>query len=240
MESLDSPAEEAGVPPAIVARGIRVHGPWGPVYGPIDLDVPDGGLTVLICPPGSGRTALLMTLAGRMRPADGSITVFGHDRVRDVFGLAALAGIDELDPVPESVTVRDLLTEQLRWNASWYKLIWRADDADLRRVCEPVFGDLPLPRLDRFVEQLSELDAILLRIALADTTKPRLLVVGSLDAVAEDTDRASLLHRLVELGTRQTVVTSSANPLPGDASCAQISVANTVAAKLAVQQKGAQ
>lgn len=214
-----------------------MRGPWGPVYGPIDLDVPDGGVTVLICPPGSGRTALLMTLAGRMRPADGSITVFGCDRVRDVFALAALAGIDELDPVPESVTVGDLLTEQLRRNASWYKLIWRADDADLRRVCEPVFGDLPLPRLDRFVEQLSELDAILLRIALADTTQPRLLV-GSLDAVADDTDRALLLHRLVELGTRQTVVTSSANPLAGDAGCAQISVANTVAAELAVQQKG--
>ncbi len=53
--------------PALVARGIRMSGPWGPVYGPIDLDVDAGGVTVLVCPAGTGRTALLMTLAGRMR-----------------------------------------------------------------------------------------------------------------------------------------------------------------------------
>jgi ABC-type multidrug transport system ATPase subunit len=234
-----SPADEPAAPPAITARGIRVSGPWGPVYGPVDLDVPDGGLTVLICPPGTGRTALLMTLAGRMSPNDGTLTVLGATRAREVFKLAALAGVDEIDTVPESVTVRDLLTEQLRWNAAWYRLIRRADDEDLRRVCAPVFGDLPLPHLDQFVEQLGELDAILLRIALADTTTPRLLVVGSLDSVANDQERALLLDRLVDLGTRQTIVISSSNPLPDDSPCLQIPVANTTAAELVDQQKGA-
>jgi ABC-type multidrug transport system ATPase subunit len=234
-----SPADEPAAPPAITARGIRVSGPWGPVYGPVDLDVPDGGLTVLICPPGTGRTALLMTLAGRMSPNDGTLTVLGATRAREVFKLAALAGVDEIDTVPESVTVRDLLTEQLRWNAAWYRLIRRADDEDLRRVCAPVFGDLPLPHLDQFVEQLGELDAILLRIALADTTTPRLLVVGSLDSVANDQERALLLDRLVDLGARQTIVISSSNPLPDDSPCLQIAVANTTAAELVDQQKGA-
>jgi ABC-type multidrug transport system ATPase subunit len=236
---LVSPADEPAAPPAITARGIRVSGPWGPVYGPVDLEVPDGGVTVLICPPGTGRTALLMTLAGRMSPNDGTLTVLGANRARDVFKVAALAGVDEIDTVPESVTVRDLLTEQLRWNAAWYALIRRADDSNLSRVCAPVFGDLPLPHLDQFVEQLGELDAILLRIALADTTTPRLLVVGSLDSVADDRERALLLDRLVHLGTRQTIVTSSSNPLPDDSPCQQISVANTTAAELADQQKGA-
>jgi hypothetical protein len=180
-----------------------------------------------------------MTLAGRMSPNDGTLTVFGATRARDVFRLAALAGVNEIDTVPESVTVGDLLTEQLRWNAPWYKLIRRADEGDLQRVCAPVFGDLPLPHLDRLVEQLDELDAILLRIALADTTTPRLLVVGSLDSVANVHERALLLNRLVHLGTRQTVVTSSSNPLPDDSPCLQIPVANTTAAELAGQQKGA-
>jgi ABC-type branched-subunit amino acid transport system ATPase component len=227
-------------PPAISARGIRVSGPWGPVYGPVDLDVPDGGLTVLICPPGTGRTALLLTLAGRMKPADGTLEVFGLTRARDVFAVAAVAGIDELDTVPESVTVGDLVTERLRWNASWYKLIRRADDDDLRRVCGPVFGDRPLPPLRRFAEELDELDAVLLRIALAHIASPRLLVVGSIDAVASDVDRAVLLERLVDLGTRHTVVTTSANPLPAGVDATAIPVANTVVDAPVGDEKGAQ
>jgi predicted ABC-type transport system involved in lysophospholipase L1 biosynthesis ATPase subunit len=244
VESQDDPADAApDAPKAVSARGIRMHGPWGPVYGPVDLDIAEGGVTVLICPPGSGRTALLMTVASRMRPVEGTLTVFGMTRAREAFAVSALAGIEDIDTVPESVTVRDLLTEQLRWNARWYKLIRRADDADLKRVCLPVFGELPLPRLDSFVDQLGELNEILLRIALANTTSPRLLVVGSLDAVAVDGDRALLLSRLIDLGARQTVVTSSANPLTGTPECTQIPVANTEPAntepaELVGQQKG--
>ncbi|HET7739186.1 MAG TPA: hypothetical protein VFL67_00885 [Mycobacterium sp.] len=216
-----------------------MRGPWGPVYGPVDLDIAEGGVTVLICPPGTARTALLMTLASRMRPVEGSLTVFGMTNARESFAVSALAGIEDIDSVPESVTVRDLLTEKLRWNASWYKLIWRADDTDLKRVCEPVFGDLPLPHLDAFVDQLTELDETLLRVALANTTEPRLLVVGSLDAVAVDGDRALLLDRLIELGASQTVITSAANPQGEAPGCTQIPVAITEPAELAGQQKGA-
>jgi ABC-type branched-subunit amino acid transport system ATPase component len=223
--------------PAITARAITMHGPWGPVYGPVDLDVDAGGVTVLVCPPGSGRTALLMTLAGRMRPESGSVTVFGRTRARDIFANAALAGIDELDTVAESVTVRDLITEQLRWDASWYKLIRRADDAALAAVCGPAFGDLPLPALTEYVEELTELDGVLLRIALANTARPALLVVGDLEQVSSDQDRDALVTRLVELGRAQTVITASVNGVSGHP-VRQIAVENTSRAELAEQQKG--
>ncbi|BBY93853.1 hypothetical protein MGALJ_35220 [Mycobacterium gallinarum] len=74
-----------------------MKGPWGPVR-----------------PVGSGRTALLMTLAGRMRPMSGVLTVLGRHRTGEIF---AHLGIDELDTVAEFVTVRDLISEQLRWDA---------------------------------------------------------------------------------------------------------------------------
>jgi energy-coupling factor transporter ATP-binding protein EcfA2 len=201
-------------PPAIAAKAITMRGPWGPVYGPVDLEVQRGGLTVLIAPPGSGRTALLMTLAGRMKPMGGSLEVLGRNRASAIFGQSALAGIEELDRVYESVTVRDVLTEQICWDATWYRLVRRADGGDLARLCAPVFGPLPLPDLTAYVDQLSELDAVLLRIALANTAAPPLLVVGSLDQVDEDGSRAELVRRLVELGEHQTVVTASANPVP--------------------------
>lgn len=222
---------------AVTARAITMRGPWGPVYGPVDLDITTGGVTVLVCPPGSGRTALLMTLAGRMRPASGSLSVFGRTRVQDIFAHAALAGVDELDTVAESVTVRDLITEQLRWDADWYKLIRRAREDDLTRVCGPVFGDLPLPPLTEYVEELTELDGLLLRIALANTGRPPLLVIGSLEQVASDRDRDLLIARLIELGRQQTVVTADVNGV-GDHPVVQIEVENTTRAELANQQKG--
>ncbi|CAN5459435.1 ATP-binding cassette domain-containing protein [soil metagenome] len=232
-------SDEALAEPAVIARGIRMTGPWGPVYGPIDLEVDAGGVTVLVCPAGTGRTALLMTLAGRMRPVAGEVTVFGKAKAKDIFGLAALAGIDELDTVAESVTVQNLITEQLRWDAAWYRLIRRASDDELRRVCGPVFGKHPLPPLTEYVEELSELDGLLLRIALANTGRPPLLLVGDLDRVTSDHHRDILLDRLIELGREQTVITATVNGVDNAGVRAQVDVVNVTRAELVSEQKGA-
>ena len=64
---------------AVVARNLHLTGKRGPVYGPIDLTVRTGELLLVTGPAGSGRTALLLTLAGRLRPSPGSeLTVLGH------------------------------------------------------------------------------------------------------------------------------------------------------------------
>lgn len=205
----------ATVEPAVTARAIRVKGPWGPVYGPIDLDVDAGGLTALIHPAGTGRTALLLTLAGRMRAQAGTVTVFGCSDARKIFGISALANIDALDKIAESVTVADLITEQLRWDAPWYRFIGKAGDTDLADLCAGTFGDIALPDLGAYFDQLGELAQVLLRIALANTALPPLLVVGDLDGITDDNNRALVLARLVALGEQQTVITASANPVAG-------------------------
>jgi predicted ABC-type transport system involved in lysophospholipase L1 biosynthesis ATPase subunit len=208
-------------------------GPWGPAFGPLDLDVDAGGVTALMGPAGSGRTALLMTLAGRMKPSSGAVTVFGHSLARDIFAVSALAGIEELDSVSESVTVRDLITEQSRWDAPWYRLVPRAGEAEQEAMCRPVFGDLPLPRLTEYVEELNELDGLLLRIALANTARPPLLVVGSVDQVTSDRNRETLIRRLVDLGERQTVISATVNDIPAGLGVrAQIPVAHLERAEL--------
>lgn len=229
----EEPQAPADTPPAVTARGISVTGPWGRVFGPLDLDIGAGGVSVLVGPPGSGRTALLMSLAGRMKPSTGTVTVFGHRKTRDIFGVSALAGIEELDAIFESVTVRDLITEQIRWDAPWYRLVRRAGAGERDAVCRPVFGELPPPQLHQYVEQLDELTGLLLRIALADTARPPLLVIGSIDQVTSDRDRRTLIGRLVELGTRQTVITASANEVPeGSGVAAQIHVQHLEPAEL--------
>lgn len=235
--------EDEQKPPAITARAIAMRGPWGPVYGPVDLDIEAGGVTVLVAPAGTGRTALLMTLAGRMKTADGRLTVFGHTRARDIFRCAALAGIDELDTVSESVTVRDLVTEQLRWDAPWYTLMGRADADALAAMCAPVFGDLPLPSLTSYFDGLTELDQILLRIALANTGSPPLLVVGNLDHLTDDRNRDILLGRLIALGENQTVITATVNGVPrhlASAMRAQLIVPNTTPNTTPAEPAGSQ
>jgi len=231
------PADESE-PPAVVAKGVAMTGPWGPVYGPLDLVIPDGGVSVLVCPAGTGRTALLMTIAGRMKPLSGTISVFGATRAKDIFKLAGLAGIDGLDTVSESVTVRDLITEQLRWDASWYRFVRLARQPELETVCGHVFGDLPLPPLMEYFSQLSELDQLLLRIALANTRRPKLLVVGDLDFVTSDANRDALIDRLIDLGRSQTIVTTTVNGVTGHAVRSQLVVANTDRAELLGSQKG--
>ena len=201
--------------PAVVARAIRVTGPWGPVYGPVDVDVEAGGVTALIHPAGTGRTALLLTLAGRMRPESGTVTVFGRTDARQIFAASALANIDALDKIAESVTVGDLITEQMRWDAPWYRFIGRSTATDLATLCAGTFGDVPLPDVSAYFDQIGELAQVLLRIALANTKTPPLLVVGDLDGITDDDNRAVVLQRLIALGENQTVITASANPVPG-------------------------
>lgn len=77
-----APAAETdfGRPPAVIAGGITMRGPWGPVYGPgRPRDPGRRGVTVLVCPAGTPRDALLMTIAGRMKPMSGSADRVGRD-----------------------------------------------------------------------------------------------------------------------------------------------------------------
>jgi ABC-2 type transport system ATP-binding protein len=47
------------------------------VFEGVDLSVPAGGLMVAHGPAGSGRTTLLLALAGRLRPSAGTVRVGG-------------------------------------------------------------------------------------------------------------------------------------------------------------------
>jgi len=89
----------------------------------------------------------------------------------------------------------------------------------------------------QYVEELSELDGLLLRIALANTGRPPLLVVGNLEQVTNDRHRDVLVTRLVELGRTQTVVTASVNGVH-DHPVRHLEVPNASRTELAGVQEG--
>lgn len=75
----DTPAEEMpSAPPAtppLRARGLRAAWPGGPVGMQVDIDLAPGDRLAVVGPSGSGKSALLATLAGLLRPATGSVTL---------------------------------------------------------------------------------------------------------------------------------------------------------------------
>lgn len=77
-------------PPAIALRDLSVAFSR-PVLRHINLEVPQGALYGLIGPGASGKSVLLKTLAGLVRPRSGEVWVLGKDVTKlDELGLSAL------------------------------------------------------------------------------------------------------------------------------------------------------
>lgn len=200
-------------PHAVTARDLALHRARGVVYGPVDLTIEQGTLAVVQGPQGGGRSSLLLTLAGRMVPDRTSeLTVLGEplprrrSAVQRRTALAGFAGIDDLD---DAVTVREAVRERLAWLTPWYRRTRAVNQDVLADLTGPVFGDRPVPRADTVVWDLDEVDAMLLRVALAMLQAPELLVVDDVDQVHDSTRRQVVWDRLGAIAAAGTTVVAS-------------------------------
>ncbi|MDF2709029.1 MAG: ABC-type multidrug transport system ATPase component-like protein [Nonomuraea muscovyensis] len=169
----------------IVARGLTVEG----VFADVSFTAGPGTLTVVAGPAGSGRTSLLLTLAGRMRPASGTLSVHGHTRPRAIRKVAALALVDGVTDLDRSLTVREHLRERRR--APYRETLRKAglDAAETTLVSE----------LDRERQ-------VRLGVALALLDDPRVIVADNVDQGLPP-DRQQALWTLLG-GLGRTVVAS--------------------------------
>lgn len=209
---------DAATPPAIIAKDLSLAAEGGPVYGPLTFTVPNQGVTILSGKGGSGRTALALTLAGRMKADSGTLEVLGHSKLRDIRTRVAIAGVEQVDLLDRDVTVRTLLSEHLNWSLPWWHLAKKADEEYLEDIAGAVFGPRSLPPIDAYVSALPGLDRHLLRMALAlqpahghDT---ELLVIDDLEQIHEIADRNLLLLRVGEIAKDIPVVVNATNPIP--------------------------
>ena len=200
--------------PGIVARGLSVSGPDGVAFGPLDISLEEGGLHVLQGPSGSGRTSLLLTLAGRFKPVAGELEVLGASEPHQIRAISTIAGFRDIDVLDHAVRVRDVLNEQIAWDTQWFRRAPKVDAQSYERLCQPVFGPHPLPALDSYIGDLPELDRMLMRIALAAFFAPELLIVDDVEQVRSLPEQTQLIDRLIELGRSTTVVASAINPIP--------------------------
>lgn len=209
-----APAADAPAPVAVQAKDLLLTSSRGTVYGPVSLHVRTGDLVVVQGPQGSGRTCLLLTLAGRMVPdrATRQLTVLGHDLPRErtaVQRLVGIAGFTHIDDLDESVTVAQTLRDRLALLTPWYRRTPRLTEATYRAAAARVFGTRTLPPPGTVVWDLDEVDAMLLRITVALLAEPRVLVVDDLDQVHDAARRQIVWDRLAALSADGLTVLAS-------------------------------
>lgn len=200
-------------PPVISTKGLGLDGEHGPLYSGIDLDLPPGFHAIRM-PGGPSQHTLLLTLAGRLKPSHGTVTVKGAHTPNGIRRHCAIAAFADIDDLEEMVTVRTVLTEQRRWVAPWFTWVPNQNSAP---EFDTVFGEIPPPAPDRFIIELSDLELFLLRISLALMSDRPILVVGDLEQVRDNSRRAVAVERLGAIAKARTVVVGVTNPLGDDA-----------------------
>lgn len=178
----------------IVADGLSVRG----VYADVSLTAETGALVAVAGPTGSGRTSVLLTLAGRMKPTSGTLAVGGHTRPGAIRRVAALALVDGVTDFDRALTVREHLHERRR----------KPYQEVLKRTGLTVDDRTRVADLDR--EQ-----QVRLGIALALLDHPQVIVADNVDAGLPVERQAAVWGLLRNLDT--TVVASCVHPVgPAD------------------------
>ena len=198
-----------GVEPVIVARQLEVATEHGPLFRGVDLDI-DPGLHALRIPAGARQSALLLALAGRLRPKTGTVSVFGETNPRAIRKQCAVAAIEGVDELDDPVTVRTVLAEQRRWLAPWYSSV--PSDAG-RAEFDLVYGEGHAPEPSARSRELTDMDLFLLRVTLALFGGKPVLVVGDLEQVRDEEERSRALDRLAAVSRLRTVLVGVTNPL---------------------------
>ena len=133
----------------------------------IDLDIREGEILALLGPNGAGKTTLISTICGLVTPSGGSVTVAGHDIVRDYRKTRSLIGL-----VPQELTLGafDIVEDTVRFSRG---LFGKApDDAHIERLLASL--TLSDKRRD-FVQRLSGGMKRRVLIAKALAHEPRVL-----------------------------------------------------------------
>jgi len=177
------------------------------VFRRVDLEVPSGALGLVTGPAGCGKTALLLTLAARMRPTAGALLLGDCDavaqprRARHLVGLGETAGVNELDPTltVATQTATDLAMHGLP-----------SHGADVQDV--PGAVDLRVAHHSR-VDELAAADRLLLGVALGLIGHPPFLMVDDLHEDLTPDERRLVMIRLRDVAVSGvTVVAGSLDP----------------------------
>jgi ABC-type multidrug transport system ATPase subunit len=207
-----------GAPVGVAELSLR--GPRGDVYRGVSFRAGPGELVALVGENGSGRTSLLLSVAGRMRPTGGEATVAGLPlprraaAVRKVVALGAVAGVNDLDG---GLTVEEHLTERLLLRSHGRRAHRRVAAAiDAAGLTE---ADLPLR-----ADSLSALQTFRTSLAAALIGHPRVLAVDDVGDRLSDAERDQAWATLRGLADAGLTVLAATREAPSGADTADVVV----------------
>ena len=183
----------------VVARDLELKTPLGCPYSGINLDIKQGQVYVLRGRSGSGKTALLLTIAGRMIPTKGMLRVLGFKlprqmgKVQKRVGLAFFEGLNELDD-----------TQRVhRAVAAEFELHGRKPD---KKVIANYIADWYLDTVaDKRVSELDEQMMVRLGVALAWVGHPDIIVVDDIETGLTKTQSIEIMDRLFRQARQRNV-----------------------------------
>jgi ABC-2 type transport system ATP-binding protein len=148
-------------PPVVSVRNLRktYQNGFDALKG-VDLDIQDGEILALLGPNGAGKTTLISVICGLVNPSGGTVTVGGHDIIRDYRAARSLIGL-----VPQEMHVDAF--ESVWASVSFSRGLFGKKRNDA--VVEQVLGDLSL--LDKRNEKI---------IALSGGMKRRVMIAKAL------------------------------------------------------------
>ena len=188
----------------VQAEGVTLATREGPVYTGIGFVALPGTLTVFQADSGGGRSALLLTLTGRMRPSEGTVHVDGHvlpRRARRVRRISSLGLMDDVNALDDRLRVHEHLSEGL---------LLRMRPA-ARGLADEAMEAADLGDLDRrtLVKDLPMLERRRLGVALALLAEPRLLAVDDVDGGLSGEHQAAMWLTLGRLSAEGLTVVAA-------------------------------
>ncbi len=155
----------------------------------IDLDIREGEILALLGPNGAGKTTLISTICGLVNPTSGSVSVGGHDIIKDYRLTRKLIGL-----VPQELTLGafDVVSDTVRFSRGLFGLRPNEDRID------EILTDLSLmDKKDASVNRLSGGMKRRVLIAKALAHEPRVLFLDEPTA-GVDVELRKDMWKLVE------------------------------------------
>lgn len=159
----------------VSARGLMQKTPMRTTYQNVDLDIKRGSLTSIVAEDRRGKTELLLTLCGHMRPTSGTLTVAGlelpkHEReIRRISGMGFFEEVNEVQPL---LSLRAVTSAELNLQGKP-----SGSKATLAYLDAWGFAD----RAKAKTETLDKFDRVCFGIALGLAGDPQLLVVDDIE-----------------------------------------------------------
>jgi iron complex transport system ATP-binding protein len=183
---------------AVLVQHLRVTYGRQPVLHDLSFEVPAGGFFIIIGPNSSGKTTLLRALAGRVKPREGQVEIWGTPV--DQFSKKALARVVAVVPqqMPTDIpfTVQEVVLMGRSPHVGWMDL---EKPTDLEMAQEAMtltnvahLAQRPLPQLSG-----GELQRVIIARALCQ--QPRLLLLDEPTAALDPAHQVNLMDLLAQL-----------------------------------------